>query len=381
MKQPFLAPGSFPTAIVCALRSFCTKNLHRLLWVLSLLLLWHATKGVYWDSVWDLLKVIGPFEITLIVTINLVMLPLMSARWWLILQALAEPVGLLSTSFYRLAANTISYLTPGPHFGGEPLSVYLLTHREKMSLSSATTSVAIERLLELFASFFVLTLCLINLTFFQNVPFHMGAALTFTVTFLVISATILAALLTGKRPLSKSLHFLIKLCTRVCPSGFTRIESGAKLIAESEKKAEWFFRQHGNYFILSNLISLVHWCATFAEFWLLFFILGFPLSLSQLIAVVAVARLAFFTPLPAGIGVLETALPWVTAMLGLGPGAGVSICLIIRFRDLLFTFAGLGFTLKYLTCNDKVITIRCGSAEQNTRDVHQKTMSTHHRDG
>ena len=381
MKKPMLTPGSFSAATVRGLRSFCTKHWRHLLWVLSLLLLWQAFTKISWNSVWDLLKVIRPVEITLIFTINLLMLPLMSARWWLILKALGEPVGLLSASFYRLAANAISYLTPGPHFGGEPLAVYLLTHQDKTSLSSATTSVAIERLLEFIASFLVLTLCLISLTFFQNVPFHMGAALTCTVTFLILSAALLAMLCTGKRPLSTSLRLLSILCAKLCPSLVKRIEPGATLIAESEKKAEWFFRQHGYYFFLSNMVSFAHWGATFAEFWLLFYFLGFPLSLSQLIAVVVVARLAFFTPLPAGIGVLETAFPWVTAALGLGAGVGLSICLIIRFRDLIFTSAGLWFTLNYLTYKDKAITITGRLAVQKTPNVHQTTMSAHHRGG
>ena len=84
------------------------------------------------------------------------------------------------------------------------------------------------------------------------------------------------------------------------------------------------------------------------------FFLGAPLSLSEVTAVVVVARLAFFTPLPAGIGVLETALPWMTATLGLGASLGLSLCLIIRARDLLLSFAGLGFTVKYLTYQRKV---------------------------
>lgn len=67
-----------------------------------------------------------------------------------------------------------------------------------------------------------------------------------------------------------------------------------------------------------------------------------------------VARLAFFTPLPAGIGVLETALPWMTATLGLGSSLGFGLCLLIRMRDILFSLAGLGLTMKYLTCRGKL---------------------------
>ena len=85
--------------------------------------------------------------------------------------------------------------------------------------------------------------------------------------------------------------------------------------------------------------------------------MGHPLSIGQLMAVVITARLAFFTPLPAGLGVLESALPWLTEALGQGSALGLSLCLIIRFRDLLFSLAGLGLTMKYLTCPDKALSI------------------------
>ena len=91
--------------------------------------------------------------------------------------------------------------------------------------------------------------------------------------------------------------------------------------------------------------------------------LGCPLSFGHLTAVVTVVRLAFFTPLPAGIGVLESALPWVTATLGLGDTLGLSLCLIIRCRDLLFSLAGLGLTMKYLTCQGKASIINKSSRD------------------
>ncbi len=78
-------------------------------------------------------------------------------------------------------------------------------------------------------------------------------------------------------------------------------------------------------------------------------LLGYSLSFLQLLTVVIAARLAFLTPLPAGLGVLEAALPWVTATLGLGSVLGLSLCLLIRVRDILFSLAGLGLTMKYLT--------------------------------
>ena len=330
------------------------KSWRWLLGLSGLVLAWYALKGVAWTTVWELLNRLSPLAILVLVVINLLIVPVMTARWWLLLRSLGEPVGLLSICAYRIAANAVNYLTPGPHFGGEPLSVYLLHHRQKTSFSSAATSVAVDRLLELLASFIVLSLCLITLTFVDSGPLKGGRGLFFVIAVLVVLTWTLSALFTGKRPLSRSLLLLIRLYRSTFPPIFSTTGSLIDIIVQGETMAETLFREHRYHLLLANLLSLGHWFAIFAEFWLMAYFLGFPLSFSQLTAIVVVTRLAFFTPLPAGIGVLETALPWMTATLGLGSGLGLSLCLIIRFRDILFSLVGLGLTMKYLTCQGKV---------------------------
>ncbi len=345
--------SSAAAAASSALQWAIKKSWRWLLGLFGLVLAWHALKGVAWTTVLDLLNRLSPFAVSILVVINLLMLPLMAARWWLLLRSLGEPVGLLPTCVYRIAANAVNYLTPGPHFGGEPLSIYLLHNRQGTSLSSAATSVAVDRLLELLASFLVLTLCLVTLTFVESDPLKGIQGLFFVIAILAVLTWTLSALFTGRRPLSRSLLLLIRLYSRSFPALFSKTGSLTDIIVQGETMAESLFRQHRYHFLLANLFSLGHWFAIFAEFWLMSFFLGFPLSFAQLTAVVVVARLAFFTPLPAGIGVLETALPWTTDTLGLGSGLGLSLCLIIRFRDILFSLAGLGFTMKYLTCQGK----------------------------
>ena len=53
-----------------------------------------------------------------------------SGRWWLILRAQGHTIPYLRLSAYRLAAFGVTYFTPGPQFGGEPLQVYLVQRRD-----------------------------------------------------------------------------------------------------------------------------------------------------------------------------------------------------------------------------------------------------------
>jgi len=340
MTLPLMSPATDPAKSPAARRGF-QKSWRWLLGLLGLALAWHALRRVARDGVWDLLAGLGPWAILIILVINLLLLPLMTARWWLLLRTLGSPVGLLSACAYRTAANAVSYLTPGPHFGGEPLSVYLLHHRHGIPLPRAATSVAVDRLLEILASLIVLTFCLIHLAFAESGLFSGSLGMSIVIAVLAVFACILAALFTGRRPFSRSVFL------------FKRFDGLMDFMAQGEIMAETLFRRHRGQFLLANLLSLGHWLGVFSEFWLMSVLLGFPLSFGQLIAVVAVARLSFFTPLPAGIGVLESALPWVTAAIGLGSALGIGLCLIIRFRDLLFSLAGLGLAMQYLTCRRK----------------------------
>ena len=126
---------------------------------------------------------------------------------------------------------------------------------------------------------------------------------------------------------------------------------------QGEMLTESLLHRHRRPFLLANLYSLGHWIGVFVEFWLMAALLGHSLSFLQLLSVVIAARLAFLTPLPAGLGVLESTLPWVTAALGLGSVLGLSLCLLIRVRDILFSLAGLGLTMKYLTCPGRASTL------------------------
>ena len=328
-----------------------------LLLILGLVLAWQALRGMPWDHAWRQVTGIGPGGLLIFLGLNMAMLPLMTLRWWQLLQAFGAPVRLCTVCAYRFAGNAVSYLTPGPHFGGEPLLVYLLHQRQGIPLHAAATSVALDRILEFLASIVVLSFSLIMLTVTGSGPFAGRWALALAVTLAAAIAVLLAALCMGKRPLSRLFPWFMRLCgTAHCaPTGFAGRLMEA--LMKGEILSESLLHRHRRPFLQANLYSAGHWIGVFVEFWLMAALLGHPLSFLQLLTVVIAARLAFLTPLPAGLGVLESVLPWVTVALGLGSVLGLSLCLLIRVRDILFSLAGLGLTMKYLTCPGRASTV------------------------
>jgi uncharacterized protein (TIRG00374 family) len=328
-----------------------------LLLILGLALAWHVLEDMPWGEAWGSLVGIGPYALLILLVLNLVMLPLMTARWWQISRTLGSPVGIIPLCAYRCAANAINYLSPGPHFGGEPLSVYLLHKQQGITLTSATTSVILDRLLELLASVVVLIIGFVMLTATDSSPFILGWTLPLVIALLAVLITFLIALFTSMHPLSR----IIARCKNMLFGGDEKTSGtpGPWLanIIQGETLAASLARQHPRPFLLANLFSLGQWLGVFIDFWLMAAFMGHPLSLLQLTAVVMASRLAFLTPLPAGLGVLEATLPWLTAVLGLGGSLGLSLCMLIRLRDILFSVAGLGLAMKYLTCPGKASTV------------------------
>lgn len=328
-----------------------------LLLILGLVLAWQALRGMPWGQAWVQVTGMGADALLILLGLNIAILPLMTIRWWQLLRALGAPVNLSTVCAYRFAGNAVSYFSPGPHFGGEPFLVYLLSQRQGLSLPAAATSVALDRLLELWASIVVLSCGLIALTVTASGPFAGRWALPLAVTLVAVVAAFLLTLCMGKRPLSR----LASRCMRLCgmahgaPAGFA-----GRLLAtleQGEALTESLLHRHRRPFLLANLFSLGQWIGVFLECWLMAALLGYTLSFLQVLSIVIAARLAFLTPLPAGLGVLESALPWVTAALGLGSVLGLSLCLLIRVRDMLFSLGGLGLTLKYLTCPGRASTV------------------------
>jgi len=341
-----------------SIRRVTTKSWKILLCTFGLIIAWQALRGVAWHEVWHLLGKIDFRVIVFLTALNLLMLPLMNARWWLFLRMLDNRVGLLSLCAYRTAANTVSYLTPGPHFGGEPLSVYLLVQRHLISASAATASVAVDRLLELLASFGVLAFSVACLAFTEADPFKGTYHLLPIVAVFLLCLVVLGSVVTGRKPFSQAFRMLVGLIHKPFPRVSRRIGQLADGVACTESIIQLLYQRQRYQFLLANFFSLVYWGAVFAEFWLISAFLGVQLLSWQLVGITIVARLAFFSPMPAGIGVLELALPWATASFGLGGALGVSLCLIIRLRDVIFSLFGSGLLLNYLTCHKKVPIIK-----------------------
>lgn len=300
------------------------------LWLGAGVLLWAAIRDVRVLESLRLLAAIPVEALALLVAVNLLALVVFTLRWWIVLDGLGAQVPLPSACAYRLAAFGLSYLTPGPQVGGEPLQVLLLERRRGVARELAIASVALDRLIEVLMSIGYLLTAFV----FLAVP----SARALLVALLIPPTLYLATLASGRMPLSVLFDRLLSRLPRV-----------RELLRESERTAGAFCQRKPLHLGLALAVSLLSFGLMLGEYWLLAHALGMPLSFRGVVLGLTAARVAYLLFFPAALGVLEAGQIAAVSSLGFSPELAIGLTLFVRARDVLLAGAGLSWGVKAVT--------------------------------
>jgi uncharacterized protein (TIRG00374 family) len=285
--------------------------------------------GQVWAALWELeLSQIGFW---LVFNIGLALL--MAGRWWLILGTLGHKIPYLALIRYRFASFAVSYFTPGPQFGGEPLQVLALRARHGVPGTTGTASVSLDKLLEMIAnfSFLVIGISVALAGAWLPEEWH-GTGMTVALSLLIFPLLYLILMLNGRHPLTALIDQLPEKL------GQNWLVQNLRLV---ECEMSMFCTTRPGTVIAATLISVSVWVGMVGEYWLLTWFLGLRLTLSESISAMVAARLSFLTPLPGGLGALEASQMLALRLLEQPESLGIGLALLIRFRDILFGAVGL----------------------------------------
>lgn len=297
------------------------RFLRAALWLTAIGLFVWTLSRVSLAEAWAAIRELDAAALGVLVALNLVALVVFGLKWWIVLRGLGQPIGLAHTSLYRLAGFGFAYFTPGPRVGGEPVQVVLVEKRHGVPRDVAIASVVLDRLLD----------ALVNLGFLVAAAFFLadGGAWLLVGVSVVVPLFYLFALARGYAPIAALLP--------------------RKMVRASEETAGRFCREHTGHLILAVLASFASLAIILAEYWILAFYLGTAMRSLQLVAGIAAARIAYFLFLPAALGVLEAGQVVALRSMGLPAALGVSLSLVIRFRDVVVATFGLWVGMKMLT--------------------------------
>jgi uncharacterized membrane protein YbhN (UPF0104 family) len=275
---------------------------------------------------------------------NGVILFLAVKRWQLLGQALQAPLSLARLFRLRQAGSAVSFLTPGPHFGGEPLQLYWLYRYFDQPLHRAVAMLGLDRFVETGTNIAVLLAGVLILLGTAILPVDEGLQVT-AILGGVLCALLLAAGLVMRHPLWLANRF--RPLAQRWQSGATAEDGipgdgaggGFPGLVDLMRGA---LSSHRARLGLALLLSLCGWGALLVELWLLLRFLGLSPSPTDLLTIMVGMRLAMLLPVPGGIGTIETSLLWSFQTLGLPVSAAIGLIALIRLRDALVLLIGLG---------------------------------------
>ena len=312
-------------------------NYRLFIWAALPVLFFMALRQAPLQEIWQIIRSFTLAQALTLVALNLSILALFNARWWLILRAQKINVPFNNLLRYRLAGFAVSYFTPGAQFGGEPLQIYLLQNRHHLSSPTALAAVSLDKLFELLANFTFLCVgivLILNGGLFQGTAHPQALVVVFGL--LALPLLYLLALWRQRFPLSR-------LAARLAGDSRRRpwLDHFLPVIVATERQIAGLFIQAPRKIMLVLLLSGAIWIILLFEYWLTLRFLGATFNLQQTIAALTAARIAFLTPLPGGIGALEAGQAFAMQALGFSPALGISASLLIRARDLSLGFIGL----------------------------------------
>ena len=296
-------------------------------WGVAALLLWLVVRTVPLAAVLATLGRLRGWQLVVLVVLNGLVLLTLNGRWWLILRGLGHELPFGQLLGHRLAAFGVSYFTPGPQFGGEPVQVLLIEQQHGVPRPVAIAAVSLDKAVELLLNFGFLALGV--LLVLQTGLLGAALAGATAVWLLMLPPAIYLWLIwRGRQPLTWLLRWL-------------KIRRWETAVGHSEAEMNNLCQQNPAALLSAIAATSLSWSLMILEFYSMAVFLGVPLTFSQLIALLTAARLAFLLPLPGGLGTLEASQVWALSLMGFSPAAGIGLSLLIRLRDVLLGLLGL----------------------------------------
>ena len=305
------------------------------LWLalLAALLIW-ALERAPLGEILALLRQARPDLLLALLGLNALIFALVTLRWWIIVRAEARAVPFLPLVGFRLAAFALSYFTPGPQVGGEPLQVIQL-RRYGLTFARATAAVVLDKLIEFLANFLFLAAGLIVVIRAGLLEVRPGWLLPLAAV-LAWPALHILLLYHGRRPVTALLRLFSRRLARRGGAG-----RALRLLIVSEALAGLFCRRRPGALLAALAVSLLAWVGMVLEFHWMAQALRLSFTPLQTLAALSLARLSFLTPLPAGLGALEASQVLAVTAFGWPAAAGLGLSLLMRARDLLIGALGL----------------------------------------
>jgi putative membrane protein len=244
--------------------------------------------------------------------------------------------------FTRIAGEAINNITPLAYLGGEPVKAHMLTRFHIPMVKGMAASIIAKLLISIAQFLFVILGGFLAMSSLAERPDILWPL----VVVIIVVGIFLAGLAYGLQAGLFSLLYRLLDRWKLTPSFLEPWREHLRQLDETIVR----FYQHYPFYLLSSLgIHFLGWVVGAFEVFAIFYAVGLPISLSQAIAIEALASvikgLAFF--IPGGLGAQEGGNVLIFALFGFSSSLGFTFSLVRRLRELCWITLGLLVLLRY----------------------------------
>ncbi|HDZ09206.1 lysylphosphatidylglycerol synthase transmembrane domain-containing protein [Pseudohongiella sp.] len=314
-----------------------------LLWPVALVLVTWTLSQMPLAGIGDTLGKLSWQQWLVWTLVNLLVIMVSTERWRRLGCMLGKAPGFLQMLLIRQAGQTVSFITPAPHFGGEPFQIYWLYKRAGMAVHRAVLSLALDRFYELWINFMMLLLGVSLLLLAPQSGMQAGSQNSDWQMILLLMMTLLAVLsaiawllvrqpaLLSARLEKAGARWLSSPRLKTLGEHWHLMGSDLKAVVRSQKPA----------LLTALVLSLLGWALMIFEVWLVLAFFDIRLNAVELALILVAMRLALLLPLPGGIGTLEAAVFWTFQSLALPVESALGLIALMRLRDVVVLLSGL----------------------------------------
>lgn len=245
--------------------------------------------------------------------------------------------------FIRLAGEAVNNVTPFVDIGGEFLKASLVADRYRVDSRVAVASVVVGRGMLFFSEILFWVVGLIFIEIFSPIPYPWN---WFVWTVALASGALGWFLWRLQR---KGFFHSFLTALRSAGVNWKLLDEAHLSLREADREISAFYSGRRRRLALSFLLHLAGWAAGGLEVYVIFAMLGAPVTLAQAVIVESLLHLAktatFF--IPGNIGSQEAAMALVAQWMGFHPFVGVAASLLKRLRQLVWTGVGFGVWALY----------------------------------
>ncbi len=260
----------------------------------------------------------------------------LTLKWYVINKSMGINIPFWHLYFYRLAGYCISYVTPGPRIGGEPVMANLLKKRG-VDYVKSLSAMLVDKTFDASSSGITFVIGVLAAITWLALPSDTKYLM------ILIAAIFCALIIYFYSRMLQGKDFLLKILSITSLDRLGIVKKYRQKIVSFEKISIRFYKKEKTAFVAAAVLAFTGVILTFFEYFFVLKILGQSTSVLGIFLMVSFVGIALLLPIPAAIGSLEAGQVFAASLNSLKSSIGLGVSFIIRARDVVWV--SLGFLL------------------------------------